>query len=465
MIFNSLAFLLFFPLVVAGFFGLPYRARWAWLLAASCLFYMAFVPKYILILGFTILVDFAAGLLIARSPRPRKWLIASIVANLGVLFFFKYFNFATTNLAGLAGFLHWNYPLRLLAFALPIGLSFHVFQSLSYTIEVYRGRQAPERHLGIFALYVMFFPQLVAGPIERPQNVLPQFHARQDFDAQRALDGLARMLWGFFKKCVVADRLAPLIAPAFAAPADTPGPLLLLAVVGFAVQIYCDFSGYSDIALGSAQVMGFRLMENFKQPYGARSVQEFWGRWHISLSSWFRDYVYIPLGGNRAHPARNVMAVFLLSGLWHGANWTFVAWGALHGVAVVLERALAGPRARLPGLARWGLTFAFVAVAWIFFRATSLADAWTILGHLGSGLRHQLSSPDELRRTLDALGWANVALGTLAIAALLAVEHGAFPGGIFMRSRALRWGACYAMILALIVLGVYENQAFIYFQF
>jgi D-alanyl-lipoteichoic acid acyltransferase DltB (MBOAT superfamily) len=455
LIFNSLAFLLFFPLVVAGYFALPHRARWAWLLAASCYFYMAFVPKYILILGFTILVDYVAGRLIWQATGPRRacLLAASIAANLGVLFFFKYFNFFNTNLASLAGWLHWNYPLHVLAYALPIGLSFHVFQSLSYTIEVYRGNQMPERHAGIFALYVMFFPQLVAGPIERPQNMLHQFHERHDFDADRAIAGLERMLWGFFKKCVVADRLAVLINPVFADPHAYGGPALLLAVLGFTVQIYCDFSGYSDIALGSARVMGFKLMENFDRPYAAASVAEFWTRWHRSLSTWFRDYLYIPLGGNRVGPLRwggNILVVFLASGLWHGANWTFVIWGALHAAYLVVERALGGRLGRLPHVARVGLTFALVACAWIFFRATSLADANYIVAHLPTGW--------------GAAVWPE-APGEIALAAVAAVLVLALEGRPLPATPWVRWLGYQALVFAVVFLGVFQSLTFIYFQF
>jgi D-alanyl-lipoteichoic acid acyltransferase DltB (MBOAT superfamily) len=467
MLFNSWQFALFFPLVTTGYFLLPHKLRWAWLLVASCLFYMAFVPAYILILAGTIAVDFLAGLAIAEAAgrQRRCFLLASLAANLGVLAFFKYFNFFNANVATLAAWLHWNYPIQALAILLPIGLSFHVFQSLSYTIEVYRGNLKPERHPGIFALYVMFYPQLVAGPIERPQNLLHQFHERHDFDFRRVADGLTRMLWGLFKKVVVADRLALVVTPVFSQPDHYLGLQLIVAALFFAFQIYCDFSGYSDIALGSAQVMGFKLMENFKRPYGASSIQEFWTRWHVSLSTWFRDYLYVPLGGNRVSPRRwagNITVVFLASGLWHGANWTFVLWGALHAGYLVFERALGGLPARLPHVARVGITFVLVSLAWILFRANSLSDAAYIYTHLLVGLRHQVASPLE---ALNSLGWQNVWLGGVGIATLLLLERGSFPQGLGFRSRALRWGACYALILALIVLGVYENQAFIYFQF
>ncbi len=290
MLFNSAAFLIFFPVVTTAYFLLPHRFRWLLLLAASCYFYMAFIPKYILILAVTITVDYFAGLGLEKyEGRTKRWvLLASILTNIGMLAFFKYFNFANENLAQLAKFIGWNYPLHSLAIILPIGLSFHTFQSLSYTIEVYRGRQQAERHFGYLALYVMYYPQLVAGPIERPQNILHQLHTEQHFEYRRVTDGLKWMAWGMFKKVVIADRMVLFVNPVYNDPAQHTGPALVFATLAFAVQIYCDFSGYSDIALGSAQVMGVRLMKNFDHPYFARSISEFWRRWHISLSTWFR---------------------------------------------------------------------------------------------------------------------------------------------------------------------------------
>ena len=332
MLFNSMSFFVFFGLVTPTYFLLPHRFRWLLLLAASCVFYMAFVPVYLLILLFTIIVDYFAGLLIHGSTgKTRKlWLVASIVSNVGVLFFFKYFNFFNENLTHLAEFLNWQYSIRSLQILLPIGLSFHTFQAMSYTIEVYYGRQQPEKHFGIYALYVMFYPQLVAGPIERPQNLLPQFREVHSFDPYRVSLGLSRMIWGLFKKVVIADRLVYLVDVVYVHPGYYDGLSLFTATIFFAFQIYCDFSGYCDIALGAAQVMGFHLMENFEQPYFSRSISEFWRRWHISLSTWFKDYLYIPLGGNRLTLVRtwgNLAIVFLVSGLWHGANWTYIVWG------------------------------------------------------------------------------------------------------------------------------------------
>lgn len=485
MLFNSWSFLIFYPVVTGLYFVTPGRARWVLLLVASAYFYMAFVPRYILILLLAIGVDYAAGLLIGRSTGSarRRWLIVSVLVNVGILAFFKYFNFINDNLRVAAQSAGFSYGLANLDIVLPIGLSFHIFQSLSYTIEVYRGKQAPERHLGIYALYVMFYPQLVAGPIERPQNLLHQFHAEHPFDAERMARGHRRMLWGYFKKVVVADRLAPMVAAIYGAPREHHGLPLIVATLCFSIQIYCDFSGYSDIALGAADTMGVDLMRNFRTPYFSRSISEFWTRWHISLSTWFRDYVYIPLGGNRVSRARwavNLVVVFLLSGLWHGANWTFIVWGALHAlylvVAIVtgplreqwrpkLSRAVSEPVRAMA--ARLGV-FALVSFAWIFFRAASVSDALYIASHLTSGLASQLSPAgvvDALRRLHT--GRDELFLAVAAIGILLAVDAwgGRLATWIDRLPRAARWATYYTAMAGVLLLGVHSSSAFIYFQF
>ena len=488
MLFNSWSFLLFFPLVLGTYWALPHRWRWAWLLAASCVFYMAFVPAYVLILFAVIGIDYAAGRLIARSEGAtrRRWLLLSVAANLAMLGFFKYFNFFADNARALADLIGWNLPLPVLQILLPIGLSFHVFQSLSYTIEVYRGHQAPERHLGIYALYVMFWPQLVAGPIERPQNLLPQFHAEQRFDPERLAAGLRLMGWGFFKKVVIADHIAILTERIFAWPFAYGGLTLVLAAVLFAFQIYCDFSGYSDIARGAARTLGIDLMVNFRRPYFARSIQEFWTRWHISLSTWFRDYVYIPLGGNRVGKARwslNLLIVFLVSGLWHGANWTYVAWGGLHGLYLLAGIWTKGLRERayaLSGLTRHpallaglqGLTvFGLVTVAWICFRAPSLGHAKHMLTHLHSGLWAQLTTQEGLLAALSPFGDSprRLAFVLVAIGLLLIGETLEARGSVMARlatwPRPLRWAAYQAGIAVIVLSGAYDSRTFIYFQF
>ena len=305
------------------------------LLGASCVFYMAFVPKYILILAVLILIDFAAGIWIenAQGHRRKIFLVVSLCANVGMLGFFKYFNFLNGNVAALAHFIGWNYSIESLKIILPIGLSFHTFQSMSYTIEVYRGRFKAERSLLHFATYVMFYPQLVAGPIERPQNLLHQFREKHVFNRTQFIEGAQLMLTGLFKKIIIADRAAILVNTVYANPQNFSGAQLFIATGFFGIQIYCDFCGYTENARGAAKIMGFELMLNFNRPYLATSIADFWRCWHISLSTWFRDYVYFPLGGNRCSRAQNcfnLAGVFLISGLWHGANWTFIVWGALH---------------------------------------------------------------------------------------------------------------------------------------
>ena len=319
-------------MTTAWVYAVKHRFRWPLLLLFSCYFYMVFVPKYIFILFFLIIIDYVAGLMIeqARGWRRKTLLVASLVANIGMLSFFKYFNFAETEADRLCAFFGTGFHPAYLNVVLPIGLSFHTFQSMSYTIEVYRGKCRAERHLGIYALYVLFYPQMVAGPIERPQNLLPQFHAPVKFNPVNIFEGFELMLWGLFKKSVIADNLALLVDPAYNDPKAHVGWPMVLATYAFAFQIYCDFSGYTDIARGAARVLGYNLMLNFDRPYHAQSIIEFWRRWHISLSTWFRDYLYIPMGGNRVGKWRhyfNVLVVFLVSGLWHGASWAFVVWG------------------------------------------------------------------------------------------------------------------------------------------
>jgi alginate O-acetyltransferase complex protein AlgI len=483
MLFNSLAFFLFFPIVTAIYFALPHRWRWLHLLLASCYFYMFFVPVYVLILALTIVVDYAAGILIsgAEGRRRRLYLMASLAANLGVLAFFKYYNFLNAILLQLTSAVGVEWPFPFLDILLPIGLSFHTFQAMSYTIEVYRGRQPPERHFGIYALYVMFYPQLVAGPIERPQNLLPQFHQPHQFNSVGARSGLQLMLLGLCKKIVVADSLAPIVNAVYAAPGNHGATALACATALFAVQIYADFSGYSDIARGAARVMGFDLMVNFKRPYLARSVAEFWTRWHISLSTWFRDYVYISLGGNRVPYPRwqaNLLITFLLSGLWHGASWTFVIWGGLNGLYLVTSNWTASPRRRLVHWLRLdrvpvmhaalqvAFVFLIVCVAWVFFRASTMHDARTILSTIASGAG---LSP---RAALVSLSAAGLQLPTLMGAAALAaglllfdfaVEHRLSPDWFDRRPIWIRWGAYYAGVA--LVLALLGDQQFIYFQF
>lgn len=492
MLFNSLDFLIFFATVTAMYFLVPHRYRWPLLLGASCVFYMAFIPAYILILFTTIAIDYVAGMAIEdTSGRQRKnWLVLSIISTCLVLFIFKYFNFFNTNFAALAKTLRWNYSIDALKLILPIGLSFHTFQSLSYVVEVYRGRQRAQRNFGVYALYVMFYPQLVAGPIERPQNLLHQFETPHRFEYQRVADGLKLMTWGLFKKVVIADRLAIMVNHVYNEPFAYQGLPLIIATIFFAFEIYCDFSGYSDMAIGAAQVMGFRLMDNFNRPYFSRSVAEFWKRWHISLSTWFRDYLYIPLGGNRVTRRRrafNLFLTFLVSGLWHGANWTFVIWGALHGAYVTIGNVTRGLRdnvrraigltstSRISRLWQTGLTFGLVTFAWIFFRARDANQAWYITTHLLSGIPSQLplvrSNLGNARDQLVYLGQGKWVFG-IAILSILAMEgvhvlqrHGRMRHMLAEKPAWVRWPLYYGLVMSIFLFGVFNRTAFIYFQF
>ena len=448
---------------------------------------MVFKPEYLLILGFTIVVDYFAGIWIYNAVgKQLKWfLIVSLVANIGVLAFFKYTNFAIFALAQ-ANIAHY----KLLDFILPIGLSFHTFQAMSYTIEVYRGNQKAEKHFGLYALYVMFYPQLVAGPIERPQNVLHQFYEKKNFDYQRVTSGLKLMAWGLFKKVVIADRLTLFVDKVYNTPTQYEGVPIIVATIFFTFQIYCDFSGYSDIALGSAEVMGFKLMKNFDRPYFSKSISEFWRRWHISLSTWFRDYLYIPLGGNRVSKTRqnfNQFFVFAVSGLWHGANWNFIIWGALHGFYLIFARITKKPRVyfnKITGLDKVPFllktvqaftTFCLVAFAWIFFRGNYLeqSQCWHLVTHLFSNLP---SIKEFLSYNYIA---KNVFLEFTMVEFLIAVGLIIFMEIIQYIQRdksirqivakyptALRWTLYYLFIMAFFILGIFDQPAkFIYFQF
>jgi alginate O-acetyltransferase complex protein AlgI len=486
-LFNSLSFLIFFPIVTALYFLLPQKLRWFMLLVASCIFYMAFIPKYILILGITITVDYFVGVILEKIEGDKKklFLILSIVSNIGFLFVFKYFNFFNSNLAEMAKFLHWNYSYEGLKLMLPIGLSFHTFQSLSYIIEVYRGRQKAEHNFGIFALYVMFYPQLVAGPIERPQNMLHQFYEKHAFDFVRFTDGLKIMLWGMFKKVVIADRLAIFVNAVYNHPNAYTGISFVVATIFFAFQIYCDFSGYSDIARGAAKVMGFRLMINFNRPYLSKSISEFWSRWHISLSSWFRDYVYVPMGGNRVAKGRwyfNLFITFLLSGFWHGANWTYIAWGGLNGMYLIMSIVTKDIRHSIAELTkikkhplfykafRVAVTFCLISFSWVFFRANNMHDAFHIIKSIATDSINTQSIILLIKasNSIKSYGFINLLMSFILIGFLFIVE--VIQRKIVIREYIDRfsyagWFVYYAALLIIIILGVFTKTQFIYFQF
>ena len=469
MLFNSIQFLVFFIIVTILYFQLPHKFRWLLLLLSSCYFYMAFVPIYIAILGFTIVIDYFAGILleISQGKKRKLFLIASLIANIGVLAIFKYYNFINLNLDKIFHIFQHNTPLPYLSILLPIGLSFHTFQAMSYTIEVYRGKQKAERKFGIYALYVMFYPQLVAGPIERPQNLIHQFHEKHDFDYKRFESGLMLMAFGFFKKVVIADRLAIMVDDSYSNVNSSSGSTLLISTFFYAFQIYCDFSGYSEIAIGAARIMGFNLMDNFRSPYFSTSIAEFWKRWHISLSTWFKDYLYIPLGGNRVsvpHWFFNLFIVFVISGLWHGANWTFIVWGALHGFylifAILKDMFLKSLKIQFPkGILIHSLniviTFSLVMFAWVFFRAENIRESYKIISKIIN-----LGSYTTISLNLNSIEiWFSVLL-----IMLLSIKE-KYYNIIKTNSNFSFYSQFIFIIFLCFLFGVFNEKQFIYFQF
>ncbi|MFZ1687972.1 MAG: MBOAT family O-acyltransferase [Flavobacteriales bacterium] len=464
MLFNSFQYLLFLPLVLVAFHLLPQKYRWVMLLGASCWFYMAFVPVYILILAFTILVDYFSGLLIERSEGRRRkgWLIASIAANLGVLAVFKYYNFFNYNIGELFRDLGVGYHVPDLGMLLPIGLSFHTFQSLSYTIEVYRKREPAEKHLGIFALYVMYFPQLVAGPIERAGRLIPQLRNTPSLEPEDVRYAINKILLGYFKKVVVADNLAVFVDQLFGHVPSGTGLQYYIVAFMFSVQIFCDFSGYTDIALGSARLMGIRLMENFDRPVWSSNLGEFWSKWHISLTSWVRDYVFKPwaVGKPRWAAGLITIAVFVLIGFWHGASWNFLIFGLLNGVFVVGQDRFAAIKwlkpfnKSRPGKVLWSLwTLHLVVFFSIFFRAADVHDAFAIIEHILTDFR---ISAAELQSGF----FAEMAMGFVLIGLTMCTA-------LFNRQLRFKYNWMYVvgMLVLIFLLGTDAQNQFIYFQF
>lgn len=495
MLFNSYSFLMFFPIVVVIYFLLPKKVSYLWLLAASYYFYMGWNAKYALLLLMSTTITYLSGVLLQwlkenRSDHTgaKKWVVAgSFVSNLAILFFFKYFNFTIESINALLN--HTSLPTVNTSFdvLLPVGISFYTFQALGYTVDVYRGEIKAERNFFRYALFVSFFPQLVAGPIERSKNLLDQLRNPKKFNYNRMCDGLMLMIWGYFLKLVIADRISIFVDNVYANVGIYDGKYLLLASVLFAFQIYCDFAGYSTIAIGAAEVMGFQLMENFNSPYLSQSVAEFWRRWHISLSSWFKDYLYIPLGGNRKGKVRkyvNIMIVFLISGLWHGANWSYVVWGGLNGLYQVIgavftplrnkiKEKLHLEKIRLPLTIIYILvTFMLVDFTWIFFRADTIQHAFDVIGSI-----FHMNDPALLANgTLYDFGLSKpnfVVLGVALIILLMAdicKYHGIKVRRVVLDANiVVRWTIIIAGILSILIFGIwgsgYSATNFIYFQF
>ncbi len=477
MLFNSLHYIIFFPIVVVLYFAIPYKYRWMLLLAASYYFYMCWKLEYIVLIMTSTLIDYFAGIKMGQTnekKKRKKYLILSLISNFGLLGTFKYFNFFNESFRVLFNHLNIMYNVPALKVLLPVGISFYTFQTLSYSIDVYRGVKKPERNLGIFALYVAFFPQLVAGPIERSTRLLPQLFKKKEVSYQNFSLGMKQIIWGYFKKVVIADRLGMYVAATYNNQIYHSGITLLVATIFFSVQVYCDFSGYSDIAIGSARVMGYELMENFHRPYFSQSFNEFWRRWHISLSTWFKDYLYIPMGGSRVTKKRwylNIMTLFLLSGLWHGANWTFVIWGAVHGFYMLFASWTASIREKisqfigLTKIPRFRKVFKIIIfnilllIATVFFRSLNISDAFEIIKKMAH-LNGPLFIGEESGFIFSLFGMAVLFIREFK------QELNYTKFSLFESNNVLIRQLSYVFLVVIILLiGVFDGGQFIYFQF
>ncbi|PID91935.1 MAG: membrane-bound O-acyltransferase family protein [Bacteroidetes bacterium] len=471
MLFNTIEYALFLPLILGLYYAVPHRFRWALLLAASYFFYMSWKVEYIILILASTGVDYLSGIMMEKQPERKArlpFLLLSLFTNLGLLFVFKYYNFAIGNLNAAFQKIGLAAELPIMRLLLPVGISFYTFQTLSYSIDVYFGRQKAEHHLGYFALYVAFFPQLVAGPIERYSRLAPQLKAKHRLSYDNLAKGLRLILYGLFIKMVIADNLSGLVDQVYAHPEQFARSDLLLGICFYSFQIYSDFFGYSLIAIGSALIMGITIIDNFNTPYLSRSIGEFWQRWHISLSTWFRDYLYFPLGGNRVAKARwmlNILIVFLVSGLWHGANWTFVIWGGLFGLLYLAEKGIEQGTGRLRKhrpysprhLLLAGKTFALVTLIWVFFRSQSFEQAIHIFGLL-------IHPPTEVVSALNIAPALWIFLG-LFIASDFILYNKRFDEWTGDRPAWLRWLIYSILLFAILVFAGVENFPFIYFQF
>lgn len=494
MLFNSFDFLVFFPIVVLLYFIIPKKVRYIWLLVSSYYFYMCWNAKYALLMATSTLITWISGLLLSKFKdiRAKRATVAlSFISNLGILFFFKYFDFVLDNINRIL--MHVNVELLSNPFdiILPVGISFYTFQALSYTVDVYRGDVEAEKNPLRYALFVSFFPQLVAGPIERSKNLLTQLKNVDKikvWNYDRIVSGLILMIWGLFQKMVIADRLSILVDHIFYKSSIYGTVELVLGAIAFAFQIYCDFGGYSTIAIGAARVMGFELMENFNTPYFATSIKDFWRRWHISLSSWFRDYLYIPLGGSRCSRIRkyfNLMVTFLVSGLWHGAAWSYIVWGGLHGLYQILGDMFKPVREKIVKifhvdtkafsykLGQILITFSLTTFAWIFFRAGSLKQALRYIERMFTSWNPWVIFDESLLQ----LGLENIDLNILIIALVILFladiiryrQKITLADFLMKQNLWFRWVVLLGMILAILVFGQYgvefDSTQFIYFDF
>lgn len=493
MIFNSLAFAVFLPIVFLIYWAIPEKYRYIVLLAASYYFYMSWSPKYVLLIMATTLISYFCAVFMGKTEekgKRKRIFVAALLVSILILVFFKYFNFLSGSVIAVLNSLAIPVHPLTLKIMLPVGISFYTFQSLGYVIDVYKGKVQPEKHLGKYALFVSFFPVILSGPIERSTGLLPQLNASKTFDYNQAVYGLRQMLLGFIKKLIIADALSKYVDMIFQDVHSYFGLTFIVAAILYTFQIYCDFSGYSDIAIGVSKLLGIDLMTNFKSPYLSKSVREFWSRWHISLSTWFRDYVYIPLGGSRVSTGRrdlNVIITFLVSGLWHGANWTFVIWGGLHGLYQVIENHINGRKSakrpeegaltkevktpgKLSGFFRGFITFGLVSFAWIFFRADSVSDAFYVVTHLHNGIIHFANSVTKMLVDMQ-LTYLSFGKLVVALTALMAYDYFSLKRDLLQEMGRLKWPLRWCLYIGLtsliIVLKIHNgtNQEFIYFKF
>ena len=497
MLFNSIEFLIFFPLVCLTYYVIPYKARTVFLLICSYFFYMCWNPKYALLMLTSTAITYLSGILISgcdriadekqRTARKKQYVALSFISNLLILFFFKYYNLFSGTVNTILELLDIRYTIPRFDVLLPVGISFYTFQALSYTADVYRNDIYAEKNFLKYALFVSFFPQLVAGPIERSKNLLVQISQKHPFDFENVRHGFLLMLYGYFQKIVLSSYLAMVVDAVYDGWTECSGLQLTIATACFAFQIYCDFGGYSNIAIGAAEIMGFRIMDNFNAPYLSRSVSEFWRRWHISLSTWFRDYLYIPLGGNRLGRWRkylNLMIVFLVSGLWHGAEYHFVVCGGINGLFQVIgdlmkpvkkkvnELLHIGTDSALHRILQTAITFYLLMITWIFFRADSLSSAFGILSRMlyitPAWFAHEggLSSIGLERSDAGILAFSMIILFISDIFRYRNIQVRDF---IIAQKPAVRLAICYAAVMFLLIFGVYgpeyDSAAFIYFQF
>jgi D-alanyl-lipoteichoic acid acyltransferase DltB (MBOAT superfamily) len=482
-LFNSIEYLIFFPVVVALYYAIRQNWRWLFLLIASYCFYMFWKAEYVVLIMASTLVVYYTGLmmgrLMAKSER-RKYLIVSIIINIGILAAFKYANFFGDSINFLFQDFNIAYRFPELKLLLPVGISFYTFQSMGYSIDVYRGVTKPEQHIGKFALFVCFFPQLLSGPIERSRQLLPQIHEKKKFSQEMLVSGLKLMAWGFFKKLVIADRLGIFVSSVYDDPTSQNSVQIIAATILFAFQLYCDFSGYTDIARGSARILGYDLMVNFNRPLIARSMSEFWQRWHISLTTWFRDYIYFSLPNkinNRIVQWRvylNLVITFVLIGFWHGAKWTFVFFGLLQGMFIFLEAVTQKHRDKLHELLKLGniprlenagnilITFALLCFSILFFRANSLADSFLLIGKSF----HLTNAAGSLA---DILTNKEVAFAIVQIIFLLVIEQIHAKNNLIRwlsrQSIYFRWSVYLAFIFYILIFGILSKKVFLYFQF